>query len=141
MDIQTWKAMLERRGYKEVQIVQEGHDLHYSINGVIEGYRRASDFNRLTYKGLRKQIDDELGHQMVHVTHTCGCPLLKAPAGYTSTDPFHRVEEPLHYVQFYPVPVLSNSPSLLLCPQCGKVLQAKDVHRVKDPEVEQHQEG
>ncbi len=137
MEIESWKAMLARRGYKQVRIWQEGSLLKWEIEGVERGQRRAADFVRLSYQGLRKEIDRELGHRMTHVQHVCGYPLLKAPRGFTSDHPFYRVQEPLLHVQFFAVPLYTDSPSLLMCPHCGKVLQSKDVHRIKDPEAQE----
>lgn len=138
MDIDTWKAMLARRGYKQVEVRHEGTAILYSIGEygrLIEGQRPASSFRRMLYKTLRREIDIELGHGMEHVMHECRYPLLKAPVGYTCNDPYYRFEGPLQHVQFFEIPLQVEPKSLLFCPNCGKVLERKNVHKVHDPEV------
>ncbi len=73
MDIQTWKNMLRRRGYQEVSIEEKGASIEYSMAGIIKARRPASQFRRMTYKTLKKEIDRELGHGMEHGEHICGC--------------------------------------------------------------------
>lgn len=134
MDIETWKAMLERRGYS-VKVWQEGTHIEYTISGVAKVSRPASQFRQMTYKGARKKIDDELGQRMQHSVHVCGYPVLRAPMGYTNYEPFYSIEEPLPKVTYYPIPLDISSKPLEVCPQCGKPLDAKSVRRVKDPEI------
>ena len=136
MDLASWKAMLERRGY-QVTINHDGGDkFFYEIADVQRGHRSISYLRRTTYKGLRKQIDDEFGHGMQHCVHTtCGFPLLKARRGYTRDEPFYDVEEPTSQVAYYAVPYLYYAKQpLLACPRCGGILNTQTVHRVSDPE-------
>jgi hypothetical protein len=132
MDTETWRAMLVRRGYTRVRIWQEGCLLKWSIAQVGEGEREAETFARLSYRGLRQEIDTELGHGMLHVMHICGHPLLKAPRGYVGNYLMDRREAPLLHAQYFTVPLCADSVSLLLCPQCSQVLLEKDIHHVKD---------
>jgi hypothetical protein len=134
MDIQQWQSMLERRGYR-VKVWQDGAHIKYVIPGVSQVTRPVNQFSRMSYKEARKQIDQYLGHGMRHALHTCGFPLLYALSGYTCDDPFYRVEESFRKTQYYAVPLLVNSQPLTVCPQCGSTLDAKTVHRVKDPEA------
>lgn len=132
--------MLARRGYSSVEIRQEGSAIIYSIGvsgRIVEGQRPASNFRRMLYKTLRREIDIELGHGMEHVMHECGYLLLKAPVGYTCDDPYYRFEGPLQYVQFFEIPLQVEPKSLLFCPNCSKVLERKHIHRVRDPEASQ----
>jgi hypothetical protein len=134
MEIATFKAMLERRGYVDVSFRQAEKRVTYTIEGLVESSRPLSTLLRTSYKGMRRQIDRDLGHGMVHSTHACGHPLLKAPAGYMCDDPFYRVEDPFRRVQFFAIPLMPDSQPLTQCPGCRKDLDKKDVHRVKDPE-------
>lgn len=133
MDIQQWQFMLERRGY-QVKVWQDGTHIHYEIPGVSRVRRPANQFHRMSYREARKQIDQYLGHGMRHGLHTCGLPVLYAFSGYTCNDPFYRVEESFKRTQYYAVPLLVTSQPLTVCPRCGMALDAKTVHRVKDPE-------
>lgn len=134
MDIQQWQSMLERRGY-QVKVWQDGTRIIYAIAELARVTRRpANQFRRMSYKEARKQIDQDLGHGMRHALHTCGFPLLYALSGYTCNDPFYRVEESFKKTQYYAVPLLMTSQPLTVCPRCGMALDAKTVHRVKDPE-------
>lgn len=139
MDIQTWEAMLERRGYSSAA-EQKKTVIQYkirSVNGTVEGTYPAYQFNRMLNKNARKKIDQELGHGMQHCIHTCGYPVLRARAGYTCLDPFFIVEEPLLETQYYRVSIQLQAELQGICPRCGHPLNAKTVKRVKDPEVDQ----
>ena len=136
MDIKTWQTMLERRGYRHVFVEKRGTQIVYSIEGV-QGVRGAANFETLTYRKIRREIENQLGHGMEYVQHRCGLPLLRARAGYTRDDSFCRVQAPLFHSEYYSVPLRPQPLPLTSCPQCGDRLSQGSVHKITDPEEEQ----
>ena len=133
MDIETWRAMLERRGYKDIVIEQQGQRITYSIDG-IQGVRGAASFAQMSYRMIRSEIENQLGHGMEYVRHICGQPFLRARAGYTSNDPFYRVTSPLFYPHYYMVPLHPNAQPVAVCPECAGKLTSGTSRIITDPE-------
>jgi hypothetical protein len=134
MDIETWRAMLERRGYKEVSIAIQGKQIVYSIGG-IQGVRGAASFASMTYRKVRHEIENQLGRGMEYVYHRCGCPLLRARAGQTRVNRWYERKAPLFHSEYYAIPLRSNSRPISTCPQCGDKLKQGSIHKIVDPET------
>jgi hypothetical protein len=137
MDIETWRAMLERRGYKDIVIEQQGQRIVYSIDG-IQGVRGVTSFAQMSYRMMRHEIENQLGHGMKYIRHVCGQPLLRAKAGYTSSDPFYPVTIPLFYPHYYAIPLHPNAQPVTLCPACAGKLSSGTIRILTDPEKNQH---
>jgi hypothetical protein len=134
MDIDTWRAMLERRGYKEVSIEVHGKQITYSIAG-IQGVRGAASFASMTNRKLRHEIENQLGRGMEYVYHRCGCPLLRARAGQTRINQWYERKAPLFHSEYYAIPLRSSSRPLTKCPQCWGMLKQGSIHKIVDPET------
>ena len=132
MDIETWRAMLERRGYKNISIELRGTQIVYSIGG-IQGVRGAANFASMTPRKVRHEIEHQLGHGMKYVRHRCGLPLLQARPGYTYSTPFSRVKAPLFRSEYYTIPLRLELGPTTTCPQCGDVLTQGSLHKITDP--------
>jgi hypothetical protein len=134
MDIDTWRAMLERRGYKEVSIEVQGKHIKYSIGG-IHGMRGAASFADMTNRKVRQEIENQLGRGMEYVYHRCGCPLLRAKPGQTRINRWYERRAPLFHPEYFAIPLRAGAEQITSCPQCGDSLKQGTIHKIVDPPV------
>ncbi len=137
MNVSTFRAMLERRGYTDFFFYMKKNEVECTVCGPhvekVIGFAQ-QEWDAMTVKEARVYLDETIGEGMIHVKHVCGQGLLQADegwnAGENSENPFSDLPP-----EYYAVPVDEDSEPMEQCAGCGLVLNlARGLPRVDDPE-------
>ncbi len=137
MNVSTFRAMLERRGYTDFFFYVKKNEVECTVCGPhiekVIGFAQ-QEWDAMTVKEARVYLDETIGEGMLHVMHVCGQGLLQADegwnAGESSENPFSDLPP-----GYYAVPVDEDSEPMEQCAGCGLVLNlARGLPRVDDPE-------
>lgn len=137
MDISTFRAMLERRGYTDFFFWVKKDEIECTVCG--PGVEKVISFaqqewDAMTVKDAEVYLDETIGEGMIHVMHVCGQGLLLADEGWnsdvSSEIPFSDLSP-----GYYTVPIDEDSEPIEQCVGCGLVLSlARRLPRADDPQ-------
>lgn len=137
MNISTFRAMLERRGYTDFSFQVKKDEVECSVCGPY--MEKLMSFNQqewvtMVVKDARIYLDETIGEGMIYVMHVCGQGLLQADEGWNAEE---SNENPYSDLPpgYYTVPVAEDSEPIEQCPGCGLMLNlARGLPPVDDPE-------
>ncbi len=137
MNVSTFRAMLERRGYTDFFFYVKKDEIECTVCGPhiekVIGFAQ-QEWDAMTVKEAQVYLDETIGEGMLHVMHVCGQGLLQADEGWNAEE---SNENPFSDLPpgYYAVPVDEDSEPMEQCTGCGLVLNlAKGLPRVDDPE-------